>query len=127
MLVVVYERGLHLSHILLFFFFVACWLRLPRSGVWFSCDCFFQSATSFFFLRVGTLHTVLLWSHFGSADGLTAVQPPDVLVDTAGTGGPDFFQAACGGPSELSPFALGFMQSSVTCLHGRAILASDAT
>ena len=67
------------------------------------------------------------WSHFGSADGPTVAHLPDVPIDTAGTGGPIFIGVACGGPSELSPFVvLGFM-SSVTCLHGRAILASDAT
>ena len=104
MLVVVYERGLHLSHVLppFSFWWLAGFVFLGAS-CGFHAATFFQSATSLFFVRVGALCTVLLWSQFGSADGLTIAHPPDVPVDIAGTGGPDLFRVACDGPSELSP------------------------
>ena len=114
MLVVVYERGLHSSHVLPPFSF--WWLA---GFVFLRASCGFHAAAFSSRPHLSSLvwHTAhrLFWSHFGSADGLTVAHPPDVLFDTAGTGGPIFFRMACGGPSKLSPSALGLMQSSVTC------------
>ena len=91
MLVVVYERGLHLSHVLPFFLF--CGLLASSSSerrVGFHATAFSSRPhLSFLF---GLAHCApYFWSHFGSADGATVAHLPDVPVYTAGTVGPIFF------------------------------------